>query len=71
FFFFLFFFFLLVFCCLVGVFVVGYPVGEVLSVELEPRAAFARVTATPSASLATLREVLLLNPETLESETDE
>ncbi|MEM6819565.1 MAG: rod shape-determining protein MreC [Pseudomonadota bacterium] len=62
---------LLVTTSLAGDYPAGYPVGEVLSVELEPRAAFARVTATPSASLATLREVLLLNPETIESETDE
>lgn len=48
---------------LAGDYPAGYPVGDIVSIEREPRDAFATVTVAPAASLATLREVLLLQPE--------
>lgn len=41
----------------------GYPVAEIVSVDVQPRQAFARVLATPAAALTRMREVLLLQPE--------
>ncbi|MEL7310547.1 MAG: rod shape-determining protein MreC [Pseudomonadota bacterium] len=58
---------LLVTTSLAGDYPAGYPVGEIVNVTRQPRQAFANVTASPSASLSTLREVLLLSPE----ETDD
>lgn len=46
-----------------GRFPAGYPVGEVVSVELDAVSPFARVIALPSAKLLRSREVLLLWPE--------
>lgn len=40
----------------------GYPVAQVSSVELDPGAPFAKVTATPTAQLKRAREVLLVWP---------
>ena len=54
---------LLVTTSLGGDYPAGYPVGEVVSVEQRPRQAFAKVTASPSAALTRMREVLLLAPE--------
>ena len=53
---------LLVTTSLAGDYPAGYPVGEVVAVEQRPRQAFARVTASPSAALTRMREVLLLSP---------
>lgn len=46
-----------------GRFPPGYPVGRVVSVELDAVSPFARVVAEPSAQLLRSREVLLLWPE--------
>jgi len=53
-----------------GRFPPGYPVGRVVSVELDPVSPFARVLAEPSASMVRSREVLLLWPE-FDKEHDE
>ncbi|MFK8051548.1 MAG: rod shape-determining protein MreC [Woeseiaceae bacterium] len=42
----------------------GYPVAEVVSVEVRPRQEFAKVVASPVAALTRMREVLLLRPRT-------
>lgn len=46
-----------------GRFPPGYPVGRVVSVEMDPVSPFARVLAEPSANILRSREVLLLWPE--------
>jgi len=46
-----------------GRFPPGYPVGKVVSVEMDPVSPFARVLAEPSASMLRSREVLLLWPD--------
>ena len=53
---------LLVTTSLAGDYPAGYPVGEIVSVDREPRRAFAAVVAEPSAQLGQMREVLLLVP---------
>jgi rod shape-determining protein MreC len=60
-----------------GRFPPGYPVGRVISVEIDPVSPFARVLAEPSASMLRSREVLLLwsdnegQPAVDESDADE
>jgi len=46
-----------------GRFPPGYPVGRVVSVEMDPVSPFARVLAEPSANIVRSREVLLLWPD--------
>lgn len=50
-----------------GDFPAGYPVGEVVRVEAQPRQAFARVFVQPAAALNRISEVLLLEPRTATS----
>jgi rod shape-determining protein MreC len=45
-----------------GRFPVGYPVGRVKSVDFQLGHAFAKITVTPAANLATSREVMLVLP---------
>jgi len=57
-----------------GVFPAGYPVATVESVTRIPQQAYAEVTATPSASLGQVREVLLIfstPPEASEATANE
>lgn len=62
---------LLVTTSLGGAFPPGYPVAEIISVEIRPRQEFARIVATPVAALMQMREVLLLMPNEITATTDE
>jgi rod shape-determining protein MreC len=47
----------------------GYPVGVVTGVDVNPGAAFMRITIKPAAALDKIREVLILSP-TADEDTD-
>lgn len=50
-------------------FPIGYPVGEVRTVEIDPGEPFARILVEPSAQVSRAREVLLVWPERQLSES--
>ena len=54
-----------------GAFPAGYPVAVVDTVNRLPQEQYAVVTATPSASLGQVREVMLINPGSTQEAADE